>query len=539
MDPKSALAYYQFLQSQASPWEEQINELAKYIAPQRYNGKRTLTVLQDAQPEFGIYGDIYDPIGQESAMDLATMLMSWTTPDTGGWLNARAPIGVRETDSLKKRLDALGELAGEMIAASNYYEEEFAIKQDLSFGTVCKYREFRPDTLSFHFRAVPSFVCAMGKDGVIDTVFSPAVYTARQAVEEFGYDRIPEKIRKQADDPRKWHETSEYIHFAMPNPKRKPGSRFQEEMPWLVGWIHKDTGTYVKDRFGMDTTGGAMDSPYLVGGFLPSSRRSPNAPYYTSPAFAALPDMRQLQHIVKAIDGRIEMEYAPPVGIPSSMPGGTVGLRPYDHFRLGDDNQMPQAFVVQGRGIDAALMRAQELRESISRKFMRHVFKMFDGLDPAKMTATEVQARMSEKQDFLPIFGLVLHNYQQEDGQWIFSKIIESRLWEVPRELRLPDGGILVPRVRFSNRLTQLLEISRATSSMKAVAEAAQMAQLTGDPSALDRFDQDKIALENYRAQNGLADGIKDNYRVQRERAQRAQFAAAQMEAAAAAGQAA
>lgn len=266
-----------------------------------------------------------------------------------------------------------------------------------------------------------------------------------------------------------------------------------------------------------------MDSPYLVGHFLPSSRRNPNAPYGWSPALAALPDLKQLNKMAQSGDGAIELAAYPPMFFPKSM-RGRINMRPRGHNRLADMNEMPQYLESKGQ-IQWVLQRTDQLRGSIQEKFLLNLFNQFRGEDLKNVTAEAVRAKLGEQESLLPMFGLLMFGYLGDLGNRVFVEMLNGGLWPepIPRELLSVDGGVRIPKVRFANKLTQLLELTQAAASMQAVMENAQIAQATGDPSVLAPYNIRAIGLANYRARNGLSEGVYSKQEEEEREAMRQQ----------------
>jgi hypothetical protein len=484
--------YNAWLESRA--WRR---DMAKYMHPRRYHELNT-SVTPNQEPDKGIYADVVDAIGSEVLIVAATELASWTTPKTDQWLVHSAPAWIEKTEEVRRWLEKSTKVANEYRLHSNFYDKVYELFFDLMLGCACLGRFFDPQTRKFHYRAEGDFVFALGRDEEIDTYGIKRVYQARVAAMEFGYENLPKSVQALCNDPIKCRQTAEYVHWVMPNPDYREGSKLWMEFPWISQWIHLAEGQTIGE-------GGAHDCPYIAARFLPSPVSNPSCPSGWSPMFAALPDLRELNNkIVPSIHGAIEREVDPATFFPPTWEGPIVRIRARSAYLMGEAGEagMPR-YLQPSAKVDWAMELANQLRENVRRKAMLDIFQAFRGIDLKNVTAEAIRAKLGERADMLPMFGLILTEFLTNQGQWEFNQLAQHRLLpdvdNIPSPL-MEGGAVRTPRISFSNKLSLLLEAATGTAGMEAAADLASMAQQTGDPRWTDIINPHKLSRSYWRA---------------------------------------
>jgi hypothetical protein len=117
--------------------------------------------------------------------------------------------------------------------------------------------------------------------GIVDTIHRRFRLTARQAVQKFGADKLPEMIVKKAAD--KPEDESEFIHCVHPSDDVAYGRADYRGMPWASSYVSIEGKAVVQE-------GGYTSWPYPTGRYV----QAPGETYGRSPAMMVLPNIKVL-----------------------------------------------------------------------------------------------------------------------------------------------------------------------------------------------------------------------------------------------------
>jgi hypothetical protein len=195
--------------------------------------------------------------------------------------------------------------------------------------------------------------------------------------------------------------------------------------------------------------------------------------YGWSPAFAALPEARQVNFLQKMLDALAEKMAFPPVLAPDDLEGeidaNAMGVT-YFSRDLAASNSLPKEWMTQGR-YDIGVQRVQERQKAINTAFHVDLFQMFAQLQK-QMTATEVQERAQEKLiQFSPTFARLTTELFNPLLERLFAILLRvgrlGPLQNIPQSLIQPLGNgrgyIAPPAVQYASRIALAL---RALPSM-------------------------------------------------------------------------
>lgn len=158
-----------------------------------------------------------------------------------------------------------------------------------AFGTGCTFVDNvigkGPRYCTYHLREI---YFTENFQGMIDVVHRKYCMTARQAIQQFGEDNLPQQVRTTAkSDPSKQFN---FLHRVEPNDKRDMSRQDKEGMPFRSVHICMEGSKIVQE-------GGYWSQPYAISRYY----TAPGEVYGRSPAMVVLPDIKLLNEINRAI----------------------------------------------------------------------------------------------------------------------------------------------------------------------------------------------------------------------------------------------
>jgi hypothetical protein len=287
------------------------------------------------------------------------------------------------------------------------------------FGTACFYEEKGKKTpIVFRTFHIAGIYILTNSDGVVDTVFRTYEYSARQAVQEFGYENLGEKIQNAFDSITHRDKKFKFIHLVEPRAEYDAEKEDPVNMPFASVYVSRDEKKIVSE-------GGYSEMPYQVDRFDKDALED----YGRSPTMKKLPDAKMAGSMKKTRIKGWQKMVDPPVLVPDdgtiwplpTKPGGVVNYRP--------GGEKPEYWEFKGN-----MAEMEQAVLSVQRDIQKGFFiDMFDPLiDRQNMTATEVMARVEQKMRFLtPIIGRL----QSE----LFNPMIHRMIGILSRQKKLPE----------------------------------------------------------------------------------------------------
>lgn len=523
--------YYDQLLTERVVWDNHWQELAEYLMPRKASVNN-----QHAGPNEGVHERLFDSTGVDAVQKLAGGCMSWITPASTNWFFLAPDDLVEEDEEAADWLADATATIQKMLAESNFYTEVHELYLDRSgFGTANLYEDYDESENRLFFDKLPigSYVCAENARGMVDTVIYLKHMTARAAAQLFGEENLPEKIRKDVNDPKKWQNQHAFLHAVFPRRDFKPGNPFASNFPIASVWVAKETKEIVSE-------GGYLEMPYFVTRFLRWEQSGMlggslcgSTTWGWSPGWMAMPDLRQLNHLEKQMDALADRNVNPPLLMPEDL-DTRADLRP-GGITLYDASKgpagVPRQWIDQGR-YDIGVQRAEEKRQRARRMFLVDLFNLFEQLDDRQRTATEIRARLGEKLDQIsPTFALLSTELLTPLLTRTFSLALRHNRIKgpIPRALISQDPytgqlQMLKPKIQFNSRLAQAIEAAQNQGTIEFASWLAEFSQVR--PEILDNLDWDGVARQHYRMQGGDQDLLIPRSQMEAMRLQRAQMAA-------------
>ncbi|MBB5037431.1 portal protein [Prosthecobacter dejongeii] len=533
------LERYGALHAARAPWVSLWQELGDYLMPRKFGGRAATA------PGTGREARLFDTTGIHANTVLANGQLAWITPLGGNWFSFAPPAPFKKSETVKQWLQECTDIVRDLLAnSSNFYTVVHEFYLDRScFGTAAMYVEAgKRQALNFRVFPVGSFCIDEDDEGHVDTVFREMEMTARQCELRFGREALPKKILDclASKDAARVNDRFKIIHAIFPRtPEEMRPEGGPLGMPVASVYIEASSRAVLLHS-------GYSSMPAMVSRFL-EWNNGLGGMYGWSPAWAALPEARQLNLLQMWMDALAEKKAFPPVLKPASMEGeidlSAGGITEYDDS-LGPNAAVPREFGLAG-DFNAGLQRIQERQNAIRKHFHVDLFEMF-GMQGKQMTATEVNARVREKVvQISPSFARLTTELLNPLLQRVFSLCLEGGyLPQPPAEMvqRVSEtvGEVASPMLAYQSRLDIELRSMGDAAFERYLGQLQAIASF--DPATLDNvnFDEPARALA---AGNGLPHSYlrpvrdRDGLRSQRaeQQAQQQQLAMAEQASKAAA----
>lgn len=362
----------------------------------------------------------------------------------------------------------------EELALSNFNLMVFEHFKDLgAIGTGCLFVEEGDKTaLNFLNLFIADFAIQENRRKEVDTLYRKIRYTARQAVQEFGQENVGPSVQRACENPAKWDEIFEFIHWIHPR-NEVPGKLSKTDLPWASIYVAVKDKLIVKE-------GGYYELPFMADRLDKES----NEIYGRGIGIKMLPEIKLLNKMVETTIRAAQKVVDPPMMVPDdgflqplrTVPGGI------SYYRSGTPDRI-EPFITHAN-IGLGLEMEAKREEAIKTAFFTDLFKLL--AERRNMTATEVLERVEEK---LGILGPMLGRLQGE----LFNPLLERSLGILLRAGRIPKPpeGIDVYSITYTGKLAMAMrqaEVRAAQNTFNLIAPLA-----TANPSVLDNFDEDKI----------------------------------------------
>jgi hypothetical protein len=459
------------LESVRSTWEDHWQEILDYVMPRkaditfvRSRGEKRTEVL-------------YDSTAITANNLLAASLQGTLTSASLPWFHLK----LRDTELNQNRdvqlwLEDSAKRMYEIFNESNFNTEVHELYLDLvSIGTGAIFVEegskgFDKEGIHFNCLHIAEYYIQENINGKVDTLYRKYKLTARQAIQEFGEEKVGEKILEAVKE--KPDKEFNFIHAVEPREDyERATGKSSTKLP-----VHS-CHVCMEDKM-VVRTGGYNEFPYLV----PRWSKATGEIFGRSPSYNALPDIKTLNKAVeiglkawaKAID--------PPLLVTDDGVIGRVRMTPAGITVVRHDGAIKPLQI--GSNWQITDMKENQLRTSIRQAYYSDQLQLQDG---PQMTATEVQVRYELMQRLL---GPTLGRFQTE----FLNPLIERTFG-----IMLRAGGLLPePDVIKGQKIdieyvgplarSQRMEESVAIDRLYELA----MSVVQVDPSIMDNINHDE-----------------------------------------------
>lgn len=314
--------------------------------------------------------------------------------------------------------------------------------------------------------------------GVVDKALRRFPYTARQAVQRWGQEALPEELITAAG--RNPEQEFQFIHCVKPRADYDATRRDKKGMKWASYYISV-TGKKLLSE------GGYMTFPYAISRYT----QAPGEIYGRSPAMDALPAIKTLNEQKKTVLKQGHRAVDPVLLAHDDGVLDSFSLKPGAINYGGVDAQgraLVHTLPVGNIAIARDLMDLE--RATINDAFLVTLFQILT--ETPQMTATEVLERVREK-------GAMLSPTMGRQQSEMLGPMIERELDLLSRQGLLPPmppalreaGGEF--NIEYDSPLSRAQRAEEASGLMRTVEFAINVATNAQDPEVLDHFDWDTI----------------------------------------------
>lgn len=385
-------------------------------------------------------------------------------------------------------------------AISSFYAEVSPAFASMGrYGLGCVYQEEWVGRQRIIDRALPVAEIFIDVDasGAIDTVHRTFMLTGRQMKQLWG------TAAAEARDDSKY----KIIHAVMQNPNPQPGAMTANGMPWLSAYVSPDLKSF-------HARSGYWELPYH---FFQWSRR-PGRVWPRGPGHVALADMKtgnamERSHLIAA-----QFDAEPPIQTIDDTSLTAADILPNNilYGTLSESGKSLMQRFERGGKVAYSEQKAEQVRARIREAFQ---FSILNLMNRPQMTATEVLAFKEER---LRQLGPNLVRIQAGLASFVARRYrILARANQLPPPP--PEMGGHPLAVEFVSPLAKAQKSATGRSVLQWIGAVSQIAQATGDMSAMDAVDIDASTRVLHEAMVGLPDVIRDAGQIEEIRKMRMQ----------------
>ena len=452
-------------------WEVNWQEILDYVMPRKADVV-TLRTRGEKRTEV-----LFDSTAITANNLLAASLQGTLTSPSLPWfsiklrdeeLNEDRDVQLWLEDTARRMYDTFNE--------TNFNTEVHEMYLDLcSIGTAALFVEegskgFDTDGIHFNCLHIAEYYIQESIDGKVDTLYRKYKLTARQAVQEFGFDNVGEKIQTASKE--KPDKKFNFIHAVEPTEDyERAVGKSATKLAFHSCHVCEEDKMVVR-------TGGYNEFPYLV----PRWSKATGEIFGRSPSFNALPDIKTLNKAVeiglkawaKAID--------PPLLVQDDGVIGRVRMTPAGITVIRNDGAVKPLQI--GTNWQITDLKENQLRTAIRQAYYSDQLQLQEG---PQMTATEVQVRYELMQRLL---GPTLGRFQSEFLNPLIERVF-GIMYRAGALLKEPDiiQGTKID-VEYLGPLARSQRMEESVAIERLYSLAMNIAQI--DPAIMDNIDHDE-----------------------------------------------
>lgn len=490
------------LWSMRSARDARLRELQKFICPYRGILDRRTT---DITPPHQFLR--FTRAASSAALRAASGMTVGMTPGNAPWFRPDfTERDLLELDGARDWLDRIDSLLKDTLAAGGFYQAIQNFNLDLIWaGSAMLFAEASDlSTLRYECLQQGTWAVALNSEGHVDTVVRTCKMSARDLERIFGTAAMSDRAREYLKRNRQ--DVITVLHLAI---REAP-----DGTPTSVAsyWWEEGCHSFLR-------TSGYYEMPFFF-----TAWHEGVTPYGTGPGDEALADARQMDLLERhKLEGLAKI-INPPTMAPPSLKGhvdlgaGSINFTPerqqispildLAHFATSLPHLREEIKTV-GTRLEDALMASIFTSMPLAQR-------------PAGMSATEFLER---KREALQQLGPVISAYEPN----VLTPLLFRTLQSLDRACLLPlppqsmSGVDLSVKISFISPMANALRQTAAEASRAIFQDVAQMAQVTGNPSVLDKVDLDQLVDELANALGSPGSIIRSDAEVARIRQQREQ----------------
>lgn len=376
---------YDMLKGKRGTLDQNLQEVAERVIPRKDHVTRINVKGEKRDPR------VYDSTAVFANQYMASGLYAHLTPPNQRWFNLKAKDPqLNKTDNVRRWFMKVTKILHEELAASNYDNEINELYLDIGWnGTPCmEVKRGKKTLFNFKNHHISEYVILEDSDGFVDTIIRMFKYTARQAVQEWGFDILGKDVQDAYREEKNRDKEFEFLHCLYP---REEASReypaIKSRQPIASEYIDIKGKKFVKHD-------GAYEMPKMTPRWVKNS----GDVYGSSQGMFALPEIKSANFNEKQLGIALEKEVSPTILAPDDGFVGTVrtsanSIMYYRKTILGPNK--PEPFKTE-----ANLNWVGDMNENkktvIKKAFYNDLFVMLSEQTKTQ-TAYEISQRVEEK----------------------------------------------------------------------------------------------------------------------------------------------
>ncbi len=336
-----------------------------------------------------------------------------------------------------------------MYSSKTYNKLPIVYKQLGVFGFSAIALESDYDDL-FTCKVLPigSYRYAKNFKGEVDTLVREFSETAKNLVDEFGENNVSDYVRKMNEkNPQGYVEV---IHFVMPNPNFDTTKKWAKNKKFISVYYEKNAkGSEFLSESGFDKF------PYIV---FEAETNGEDVYPSDCPAINALPDLKQLNTMIKEYAKAIKKIVSPPLKGPAKFKDRTISTLPESYIEdvEGDSQGVRPVHEVNPRILELS-QEIEKMKSIIKEHFYNDLFAMILNTAERGRTATEVNELKEEKMVLLSPLLEQIHTGLKNFFEWLLNELAEVGALPIPPE-QIQGGEF---EIEFVSTLAQAQKVQK------------------------------------------------------------------------------
>lgn len=447
---------FYYLARQRLPFEHNWREGWDLVLPERkilieFYERNTSGNVEGARDFISRIGEnIYDSSAPNNLQVLAAGIQGYVVSEQDTWFQfAFNHPEVMEVRGARDWLREVELVIYDDLARSNFYTELAPLSLDAgstgtaTLGFVYDDRDSMP--LFFTYHPLQVYI-AQNSRRRIDTVYRTFRLTKRQAIQQFGADRLSDHIMR-SENPT---ETFSFLHVVCPredfsiNEGMRPrtfGNTLTANAPYVsfykeVAMPRHNAGSggqvnvsgNTEDYSRILSIGGFRQFPYAIWRWDADSL----TPYGISPTMRSMSLIRTLNYMGEMLLASANLHVKPPAMIPTSLQGSPA-LYPGGFNYIEDAAHKVEYITHAGGNYPIGLDQQNNLRDQLREQYGVDFFVLLGRLEEGRRnkTATEVMELQSEKAAVLP-------SLRRRLGPDLLSSVVRWEYQQNAHRRRLP-----------------------------------------------------------------------------------------------------
>lgn len=394
---------------------------------------------------------IIDSTPISAVRNFSSGMMSGATSPAQNWFKIKIRNYNMENDyEVKSWCNQVEKTMRDAFNASKIYTKlPIVYKQLCVFGFSTLALESDYDDL-FICKVLPigSYRYAKNWKGQVDTFVREYSETAKNIIEQFGIDNVSGAVKRASEKtPQSYFEI---VHIVMPNPNYDSTKKWAKNKKFISAYYEKSTKN---DKLLSES--GFDKFPYIT---FEAETNGEDVYPCDCPGINALPDVKQLNTMVKEYAKAVKKIVSPPLKGPAKFKDRTISILPESFIEDvdGNDAGVRPVHEVNPRILELN-QEIQNIKNIVKEHFYNDLFAMILNTAERGRTATEVNELKEEKMVLLSPLLEQIHTGLNQLFDWVFDEFVSvDALPPIPESIQ----GLEL-EVEFVSTLAQAQKVQR------------------------------------------------------------------------------